>query len=74
MIPGEMGKRGVPGFLSFDLTGLPPSPAEVDAFLADTSADACEHLVDRLLASPRCGERWGRNADRGRGAGGVTHP
>ncbi|HEX8916200.1 MAG TPA: PSD1 and planctomycete cytochrome C domain-containing protein, partial [Humisphaera sp.] len=45
----------------FDLTGLPPTPAEVDAFLADTSATAFESLVDRLLASPRYGERWGRH-------------
>ncbi|QVL34104.1 DUF1549 domain-containing protein [Telmatocola sphagniphila] len=45
---------------SFDLTGLPPEPAEVKAFLADTSADAYEKLIDRLLASPRYGERWGR--------------
>jgi hypothetical protein len=44
--------------LTFDLTGLPPSPQEIDAFLDDTSADACEKLVDRLLASPRYGERW----------------
>ena len=43
--------------LSFDLTGLPPSVAEIDAFLADRSADAYEKLVDRLLASPRYGER-----------------
>jgi hypothetical protein len=43
-----------------DLTGLPPEPAEVEAFLADRSADAYEHLIDRLLASPRYGERWGR--------------
>lgn len=41
----------------FDLTGLPPSPEEIDAFLADTSPDAHERLVDRLLASPRHGER-----------------
>jgi hypothetical protein len=40
-----------------DLTGLPPSPAEVDAFLADKSADAYEKVVDKLLASPRYGER-----------------
>ncbi|HEX8913521.1 MAG TPA: PSD1 and planctomycete cytochrome C domain-containing protein [Humisphaera sp.] len=46
---------------SFDLTGLPPSPAEVDAFVADPSPDAYEKLVDRLLASPRYGERWGRH-------------
>jgi hypothetical protein len=42
---------------SFDLTGLPPTPAEVDAFLHDPAPDALEKLVDRLLASPRYGER-----------------
>lgn len=42
---------------SLDLTGLPPSPAEVDAFLADRAPDAFENAVDRLLASPRYGER-----------------
>jgi Protein of unknown function (DUF1553)/Protein of unknown function (DUF1549)/Planctomycete cytochrome C len=44
----------------FDLTGLPPEPAEVEAFLADRAPDAYERLIDRLLASPRYGERWGR--------------
>ncbi|MCW3100909.1 MAG: Planctomycete cytochrome [Chthonomonadaceae bacterium] len=43
--------------MSFDLTGLPPTPAEVDAFVKDTSKDAYEKLVDRLLASPHYGER-----------------
>lgn len=43
--------------VSLDLTGLPPSPEEVDAFLNDHSADAYERVVDRLLASPRYGER-----------------
>jgi hypothetical protein len=43
--------------LSFDLTGLPPTPAEVDAFVTDRSADAYEKLVDRLLASEHYGER-----------------
>ena len=43
-----------------DLVGLPPSPDELDAFLADTSPAAYENLVDRLLASPRYGERWAR--------------
>ncbi|MBI4903118.1 MAG: PSD1 domain-containing protein [Acidobacteria bacterium] len=44
-----------------DLTGLPPSPEEVKAFLADPSATAYERVVDRLLASPQYGERWGRH-------------
>lgn len=46
--------------LSLDLIGLPPSPAEVDAFLADKSPDAYEKQVERLLASPHYGEKWGR--------------
>ena len=46
---------------TFDLTGLPPTPDEVRSFLADESADAYERLLDRLLASPRYGERWGRH-------------
>lgn len=46
--------------LTLDLTGLPPTPAEVDAFLADTHPDAYSRLVERLLASPHYGERWGR--------------
>lgn len=45
---------------TFDLTGLPPSPEEVAAFLADESPDAFARVVDRLLASPAYGERWGR--------------
>jgi mono/diheme cytochrome c family protein len=47
--------------LSLDLIGLPPSIAEVDAFLADESADAYEKQVERLLSSPHYGERWGRH-------------
>ncbi|MFT5123499.1 MAG: hypothetical protein ACI97B_002134, partial [Verrucomicrobiales bacterium] len=43
--------------VSFDLTGLPPTPEEIDAFLADQRPEAFEHVVDRLLASPRFGER-----------------
>jgi hypothetical protein len=43
--------------LSFDLTGLPPTPVDVDAFVSDTSTDAYEKLIDRLLASPHFGER-----------------
>lgn len=46
--------------LSLDLTGLPPTPAEVDAFLADQGPQAWERQVERLLASPHYGERWGR--------------
>jgi hypothetical protein len=46
---------------TYDLTGLPPTPAEIDAFLADQSADAFARVVDRLLASPHYGERWGRH-------------
>ncbi|MCI0705221.1 MAG: PSD1 and planctomycete cytochrome C domain-containing protein [Planctomycetia bacterium] len=44
----------------YDLTGLPPEPSEVKAFLEDNSPDAYEKLIDRLLASARYGERWGR--------------
>ena len=47
--------------LTYDLHGLPPDPATVDAFVADPSPQAYESLVDRLLASPRYGERWGRH-------------
>jgi hypothetical protein len=46
---------------TFDLIGLPPTPAEVAAFVADESPDAWERVVDRLLASPHYGERWGRH-------------
>ena len=47
--------------VSLDLIGLPPTLAELDAFLADTSPDAWAKVVDRLLASPHYGERWGRH-------------
>jgi Protein of unknown function (DUF1553)/Protein of unknown function (DUF1549)/Planctomycete cytochrome C/Concanavalin A-like lectin/glucanases superfamily len=46
---------------TFDLIGLPPSPEEAETFLADGSPEAFERVVDRLLASPRYGERWGRH-------------
>ena len=46
---------------TFDLHGLPPTPEEVDAFVNDTAPDAYEKLIDRLLASPRYGERWARH-------------
>ena len=57
----EADRRTLVRRLYFDLTGLPPTPDEVDAFVADANADAYEKLVDRLLASPRYGERWGRH-------------
>ena len=47
--------------LSFDLIGLPPSPGEIDAFVNDASPKAFETVVERLLASPHYGERWGRH-------------
>ena len=46
---------------TFDLTGLPPAPEDVEAFIKDTSPDAWERLIERLLASPQYGERWGRH-------------
>ena len=54
----EADRRTLIRRVTFDLTGLPPSPAEVDAFVADRRPDAFERLVDRLLASPAYGERW----------------
>ena len=47
--------------VTFDLVGLPPTPDEVEAFVADERSDAWERLVDRLLASPAYGEHWGRH-------------
>ena len=47
--------------VSFDLTGLPPTPVEIDAFLADKSATAYEKVIERLLASPHYGEHWARH-------------
>src|SRR6185369_7974842 len=47
--------------ISYDLTGLPPTPAEIDAFVRDQSPNAWEKVVDRLLASPHYGEQWGRH-------------
>ncbi|MFM8726176.1 MAG: DUF1549 domain-containing protein, partial [Planctomycetaceae bacterium] len=46
---------------SLDLTGLLPTPEQVQQFVSDTSADAWPQVVDRLLASPHFGERWGRH-------------
>jgi hypothetical protein len=53
-------KRTLLRRVTFDLTGLPPTPEETGAFLADTAPDAYAKVVDRLLASPRYGERWAR--------------
>ncbi len=47
--------------VTFDLIGLPPTPEELDAFLKDAAPDAWEKVIDRLLASPHYGERWGRH-------------
>jgi mono/diheme cytochrome c family protein len=55
------GKTSLLRRLYFDLVGLPPSPEEVDAFLADDAPDAYERVVERLLASPHYGERWARH-------------
>jgi mono/diheme cytochrome c family protein len=57
----EADRRTLIRRLSFDLIGLPPTPEEVEGFIADDSPDAYERLVDRLLASPRYGERWARH-------------
>jgi Protein of unknown function (DUF1553)/Protein of unknown function (DUF1549) len=57
---------------SLDLVGLPPSPDEVAAFVADPAPDAFERLIDRLLASPHFGERWGRHWLDGAGYVDVT--
>lgn len=57
----EADRRTLIRRLYFDLIGLPPTPDEVDAFLADQSPDAYERLIDRLLAQPQYGERWGRH-------------
>src|SRR5918995_5798102 len=46
---------------SFDLIGLPPTPEEVETFVADDAPQAYERLIDRLLADPRHGERWARH-------------
>lgn len=54
-------KRTLIRRITVDLTGLPPTPAEIADFLADTRPEALENLVDRLLGSPRYGERWARH-------------
>jgi len=61
LTPGPLSdRRTLIRRVTLDLIGLPPTPAEVDAFVLDPSPDAYERLVDRLLASPHYGERWAR--------------
>jgi hypothetical protein len=57
---GRAERRTLIRRVTFDLIGLPPTPEEVEAFVGDDGPDAYERLVDRLLASPHYGERWGR--------------
>jgi hypothetical protein len=58
---GDAERRVLARRLWFDVTGLPPTPEEVDAFVADSAPDAVDRLVDRLLDSPHFGERWARH-------------
>jgi hypothetical protein len=58
---GDADRRTLIRRLSFDLVGLPPTPEEVEAFVNDSSSEAFAKVVDRLLDSPRFGERWGRH-------------
>jgi hypothetical protein len=57
----EADKRTLLRRVTYDLIGLPPTPAEIDRFLADTTPGAYERVVDRLLTSPHYGERWARH-------------
>lgn len=57
----EADKRTLLRRATFDLTGLPPTPEQLDLFLADEAPDAYDRLIDRLLASPEYGERWARH-------------
>ena len=57
---GAADKRALLRRATFDLIGLPPTPQEINDFLADDSGQAFEKVIDRLIASPRYGERWGR--------------
>ncbi|HUR47358.1 MAG TPA: DUF1553 domain-containing protein, partial [Candidatus Saccharimonadales bacterium] len=60
-VSGEADKRALIRRVYFDLWGLPPSPQEVETFVNDDSPGAYEHLIERLLESPRYGERWARH-------------
>lgn len=59
--PAPLDRRTLLRRITFDLTGLPPAPEDLDAFEKDKSDDAYRHVVDRLLASPHYGERWARH-------------
>jgi hypothetical protein len=62
LIPAtQSNKRTLICRATFDLTGLPPTPEEISTFVSDDSPDAYSNLIDRLLGSPRYGERWGRH-------------
>src|SRR5688572_59942 len=62
LTPAELaGRRTLIRRATFDLTGLPPTPADVEAFVNDPSHDAYEKVIDRLLTSFAYGERWGRH-------------
>jgi len=62
MLPsGKASRQVLVRRATFDLTGLPPTPAEINRFLEDTSPDAYARLIDRLLTSPAYGERWARH-------------
>ena len=58
---GPIERRKLIRRVYFDVLGLPPTPEEVEAFVADSAGDAYEKLIDRVLASPHFGERWGRH-------------
>jgi hypothetical protein len=58
---GDSDKRSLIRRVTFDLTGLPPTPEEIEAFVSETSTDGLDKVVDRLLTSPAFGERWGRH-------------
>jgi mono/diheme cytochrome c family protein len=60
-LSAEAGRAALLRRVTFDLTGLPPEPADLQAFLNDSRPDAYERVVERLLDSPRYGERWGRH-------------
>jgi hypothetical protein len=57
----EADRRALARRVHYDLTGLPPAPEEIDAFVNDPAPDAYERLLDRLLASPQYGEKWARH-------------